>query len=68
MSLRLRHVVRSLRPETDGQRAHPRKHAKQWLDWPWTEDRVMRDAAAVCFTAEEERRREGGRVAAWLEP
>ncbi len=45
-------------------RAHPRKHAKKWLYWPWAEYRVLRDAAAVCFTAEEERRR--ARESFWL--
>lgn len=38
-------------------RAHPLKHLKKWLYWPWGEYRVLRDAAAVCFTAEEERLR-----------
>ena len=32
------------------------KHAKKWLYWPWAEYRVLRDATAVLFTAEEERR------------
>jgi len=45
-------------------RAHPLKHAKKWLYWPWAEYRVLRDAAAVCFTAEEERRR--ARESFWL--
>ena len=36
-------------------RAHPWKHAKKWLYWPWADYRVLRDAAAVCFTAEAER-------------
>jgi glycosyltransferase involved in cell wall biosynthesis len=34
---------------------HPFKHAKKWLYWPWSEYRVLRDAAAVLFTCEEER-------------
>jgi glycosyltransferase involved in cell wall biosynthesis len=38
-------------------RAHPLKHWKKWLYWPWAEYRVLRDAAAVCFTADEEMRR-----------
>lgn len=37
-------------------RAHPLKHLKKWLYWPWAEYRVLRDAAAVLFTSEEERR------------
>ncbi len=45
-------------------RAHPLKHAKKWLYWPWSEYRVLCDAAAVCFTAEEERRR--ARQSFWL--
>jgi glycosyltransferase involved in cell wall biosynthesis len=36
-------------------RAHPLKHAKKWLYWPWSEYRVLRDAKAVLFTCEEER-------------
>jgi len=34
----------------------PLKHLKKWLYWPWGEYRVLRDAAAVLFTCEEERR------------
>lgn len=37
-------------------RAYPLKHLKKWLYWPWADYRVLRDAAAVCFTAEAERR------------
>jgi glycosyltransferase involved in cell wall biosynthesis len=33
----------------------PLKHLKKWLYWPWAEYRILRDAAAVIFTAEEER-------------
>ena len=33
----------------------PFKHLKKWLYWPWAEYRVLRDAAAVIFTSEEER-------------
>ena len=33
----------------------PLKHFKKWLYWPWADYRVLRDAAAVVFTAEEER-------------
>lgn len=36
-------------------RAYPLKHLKKWLYWPWAEYRVLRDAAAVLFTCEEER-------------
>ena len=36
--------------------AYPLKHIKQWLYWPWAEYRVLRDARAVFFTCEEERR------------
>ena len=36
-------------------RRYPLKHLKKWLYWPWAEYRVLRDAAAVLFTAEAER-------------
>jgi glycosyltransferase involved in cell wall biosynthesis len=36
-------------------RYYPLKHLKKWLYWPWGEYRVLRDAAAVLFTSEEER-------------
>jgi glycosyltransferase involved in cell wall biosynthesis len=36
-------------------RTFPLKHVKKWLYWPWAEYRVLRDAAAVIFTSEEER-------------
>ena len=36
-------------------RHYPVKHLKKWLYWPWAEYRVLRDAAAVLFTSEEER-------------
>ncbi|QCP50860.1 glycosyltransferase [Trinickia violacea] len=36
-------------------RTYPLKHLKKWLYWPWAEYRVLRDARAVLFTAEEER-------------
>jgi glycosyltransferase involved in cell wall biosynthesis len=36
--------------------AYPIKHLKKWLYWPWAEYRVLRDARAVLFTSEEERR------------
>lgn len=34
---------------------YPLKHLKKWLYWPWGEYRVLRDAAAVLFTTEEEK-------------
>lgn len=34
---------------------YPFKHLKKWMYWPWADYRVLRDAAAVCFTSEEER-------------
>jgi len=37
-------------------RTYPFKHLKKWLYWPWGEYRVLRDARAVLFTCEEERR------------
>ena len=37
-------------------RQYPLKHMKKWLYWPWAEYRVLRDAAAVLFTSEEEKR------------
>lgn len=37
-------------------RTYPLKHVKKLLYWPWAEYRVLRDAAAVLFTSEEERR------------
>jgi glycosyltransferase involved in cell wall biosynthesis len=37
-------------------RTYPLKHLKKWLYWPWGDYRVLRDAAAVMFTCEEERR------------
>ncbi len=36
-------------------RRYPLKHLKKWLYWPWGEYRVLRDAAAVLFTSEQER-------------
>ena len=35
---------------------YPLKHLKKLSYWPWSEYRVLRDAAAVLFTSEEERR------------
>jgi glycosyltransferase involved in cell wall biosynthesis len=37
-------------------RTYPLKHLKKLLYWPWAERRILRDAAAVLFTSEEERR------------
>jgi glycosyltransferase involved in cell wall biosynthesis len=37
-------------------RTYPAKHLKKLLYWPWAEYRVLRDASAVLFTSEEERR------------
>ena len=45
-------------------RAFPLKHVKKWLYWPWAEYRVLRDAAAVIFTSEEERVQ--ARTSFWL--
>jgi glycosyltransferase involved in cell wall biosynthesis len=45
-------------------RRYPLKHVKKWLYWPWGEYRVLRDAAAVFFTSEEERRE--ARKSFWL--
>ena len=44
--------------------AYPLKHLKKWLYWPWAEYRVLRDAAAVIFTCEEERLK--SRESFWL--
>lgn len=45
-------------------RSFPAKHLKRWLYWPWGDYRVLRDAAAVIFTSEEERLR--ARQSFWL--
>jgi glycosyltransferase involved in cell wall biosynthesis len=37
-------------------RSFPLKHVKKWLYWPWADYRVLRDARAVLFTCEEEKR------------
>ena len=37
-------------------RAYPLKHAKKWVYWQLCERRVLKDAAAVLFTCEEELR------------
>jgi glycosyltransferase involved in cell wall biosynthesis len=36
-------------------RTYPLKHVKKLFYWPWAEYRVLRDAAAVLFTSEQER-------------
>ncbi len=45
-------------------RQYPLKHLKKWMYWPWAEYRVLRDARAVLFTCEEERR--SARLSFWL--
>jgi glycosyltransferase involved in cell wall biosynthesis len=45
-------------------RQYPLKHLKKWMYWPWAEYRVLRDAQAVLFTCEEERRQ--ARESFWL--
>jgi len=45
-------------------RTFPLKHLKKWLYWLWADYRVLRDAAAVIFTSEEERTR--ARQSFWL--
>lgn len=37
-------------------RAYPLKHLKKWTYWPWADYRVLRDATAILFTTEQERR------------
>lgn len=37
-------------------RTYPLKHLKKLLYWPWAEYRVLRDAASVLFTSDQERR------------
>ncbi len=37
-------------------RQYPLKHLKKWLYWPWADYRVLRDADAVLFTSDAERR------------
>jgi glycosyltransferase involved in cell wall biosynthesis len=43
---------------------YPLKHLKKWMYWPWADYRVLRDARAVLFTCEEERRLAGSSF--WL--
>lgn len=45
-------------------RKFPLKHLKKWLFWPWTEYRVLKDAAAVIYSCEQERLR--ARESFWL--
>jgi glycosyltransferase involved in cell wall biosynthesis len=44
----------------------PRKHARKALYWRALEHRIVRDAAAVVFTCEEERRLGRGTFSPWL--
>ena len=45
-------------------RRYPFKHLKKWAYWPWADYRVLRDAKAVLFTSDEERR--AARESFWL--
>ena len=45
-------------------RTYPLKHWKKWAYWPWADYRVLRDAKAVLFTSDEERR--AARESFWL--
>ncbi len=45
-------------------KTYPLKHWKKWTYWPWADYRVLRDARAVLFTSEEERR--AARESFWL--
>jgi glycosyltransferase involved in cell wall biosynthesis len=45
-------------------RRYPVKHLKKWLYWPWGQYPVLRDAAAVLFTCEQER--DAARASFWL--
>jgi glycosyltransferase involved in cell wall biosynthesis len=45
-------------------RTYPLKHLKKWLYWPWAEYRILRDAAAVVFTSDQERKQ--ARESFWL--
>ena len=45
-------------------RAYPLKHLKKWAVWPWADYRLLRDAQAVLFTSDEERR--AARESFWL--
>jgi len=47
-------------------RAHPGRHLKKWLYWQFAERHVLRDAEAVLFTCEEERRLARGTFAPYL--
>lgn len=38
-------------------KTYPLKHLKKWCYWPWAEYRILRDAEAVIFTTEAERRK-----------
>ena len=45
-------------------RTYHLKHLKKWAYWPWADYRMLRDARAVLFTSEEERR--AARESFWL--
>ena len=45
-------------------RTYPLKHWKKWVYWPWADYRLLRDARAVLFTSDEERR--AARESFWL--
>jgi glycosyltransferase involved in cell wall biosynthesis len=45
-------------------RAYPLKHFGKWLYWPWADYRVLRDAAGVIFTCEQEKLK--ARESFWL--
>lgn len=45
-------------------RTYPLKHLKKWPYWAWAEYRILRDAAAVIYTSEEERQQ--ARESFWL--
>jgi glycosyltransferase involved in cell wall biosynthesis len=45
-------------------RTFPLKHLKKWLYWPWADYRALRNARAVIFTSEEERKE--ARKSFWL--
>jgi glycosyltransferase involved in cell wall biosynthesis len=45
-------------------RAYPLKHWKKWAYWPWADYRLLRDARAVLFTSDEEKR--AARESFWL--
>jgi glycosyltransferase involved in cell wall biosynthesis len=46
--------------------AFPWRHARKVCYWKWLEHRVVRDAAGIIFTSEEERQRGRGTFQPWL--